>query len=262
MTPEDIKRLNMLARRLAESLNKERTSNGQHRRANKTSQGGSPDPADSGTGGTKAQGASQGAEDDPQDASQGASLSGYYYIQNYIQSAVQSAGNVHAGNVHQIHYSALFGWASDAEMQKRRARGKWAPPWMTGALGVPNNALTWEPHPVQGMISDGVQAGEIHAWRAWHWNGKRLRSIFVDYEWPINGPAIGEPGNGYGIHAFKDSDQAAQEYYYCRNDVLLGTVALWGDIIEFQWGYTAEFAKVLTLPKAPKEVKALYGLKS
>lgn len=159
-------------------------------------------------------------------------------------------------------YSTSWSGADETEMELRKRNGKWAPPWMSGELGKPNDARAWVPRSVKGIKSEGIVAGEIIAWRAWHWNGKRLRSIFVDYEWPIGKPALGQPGKGYGIHAFKSPKRAYQEYWPCINDVLIGQVALWGDVIEFEEGYTAEYARVLTLLDAPELVKQLYEIET
>lgn len=171
--------------------------------------------------------------------------------------------------------TAIYAQQADfVSMEDRRKTNKWAPPWMMGKLGEPNAAKIWQPHQeVFSMRSEGVQAGEIIAWRAWHWNGKRLRSVFVDYEWPIDKPAFGEPGRGYGIHAFKSKKRAIDEYRSCLGDLCIGQVALWGDVVEFEDGYTAECAKVISLDMPQKlasvtgtplqdfdRVKRLYGV--
>lgn len=207
-------------------------------RAGKTSKGGATDKSHSGTGGSETFGANQGAgdaEDSDEGAGEGASIA---YMYNYFWDHI-----------------------SEVDMAERRRRNKWAPPWMPGELGKPNAAVHWCPRfEAAQMESEGIIAGEIIAWRAWHWNGKRLRSIFVDYEWPIDGPAIGQPNRGYGIHAFKTLPRVIAEYHDCLEDVLIGEVALWGDVIEWQGGYTAEFARVVSLKKAPEVVNKLYGI--
>lgn len=153
-------------------------------------------------------------------------------------------------------------------MLERRRRNKWAPPWMSGELGQPNNAKTWTPRKVGHMQSDAVMAGEIIGWRGWHWNGKRLRSIFVDYEWPTNGKhATGEPNRGYGIHAYMDRKRVYIEYQNILEDIFIGEVAMWGDVIVFESGYTAEFGRVVSLEPCHKsqykiidKVKELYAI--
>ena len=134
---------------------------------------------------------------------------------------------------------------------------------MSGELGKPNRAKTWRPRAIPGA-TDGIVAGEIMAWRAWYWDVKRrkLRSIFVDYEWPVDGPATGEPWNGYGIHSFKTKKRVSREYGSIYDMLLVGEVELWGDVVEFEEGYTSEFARPVTLFGNYAEVaKATYGLK-
>lgn len=151
-------------------------------------------------------------------------------------------------------YREVF-YVPEAVMLKRRLSGKWAPPWMQGELGQPNNAKTWTPRlGAAEMASDGVIAGEIIGWRAWHWNGKRLRSIFVDYEWPINGEhAVGEVNRGYGIHAYMDRKRVYVEYQNILKDIFIGQVAMWGDVVVFESGYTAEFGRIVSLESPIKE---------
>lgn len=165
---------------------------------------------------------------------------------------------------------SIMGFLGDFDMpntRKKTPSGKWCPPWMSGELGKPNAATSWLPHTVP-LKSEGVQAGEIVAWRAWYWlpRHKRLRSLFVDYTWPTDNPATGEPWNGYGIHAFKHPDQVWNEYIGCHEDLVMGQVMLWGDVVEYEGGFTAEFAKIASVHTVPKcttkeEVKKLYGVK-
>lgn len=225
-------------------------------RTSTTSQSGPAQQPDHCAGGSGSQGAGQGAQGG---SGQDPGQSGI----TYTGPTIAFSGN---------HY--LWQWDVSGEtMAQRRKNGKWAPPWMSGELGRPNDAREWCPRLSAAKTPvGGVQAGEIIAWRAWHWNGKRLRSIFVDYEWPIHKAAEGQPNRGYGLHAFKEFHRTMWEYDACLEDVLIGEVALWGDVIEFEQGYTAEFGKVLTLVKPAKyhavtdeklaEVRALYGAKA
>lgn len=214
--------------------------NGRNRRASQTGQGSAPKESYSGPGRSGQKGTNQRTIN-PIDANQGAGKRASITT-NYL-------------------YKYFLDIVPEVDMAGRRRRNKWAPPWMSGELGKPNAAVYWCPHfEAAQMESEDIIAGEIIAWRAWYWNGKRLRSIFVDYEWPIDGPAIGQPNRGYGIHAFKTLPRVLAEYHNCIDDVLIGEVALWGDVIEFQGGYTAEFARVISLKKAPKVVNKLYGI--
>lgn len=242
-------------------------------RANQASQGSATQQPDSCAGGAGSQSAGQGTQDPNQYTFQGASLGDFYGaslddLYSYTSSGTWNFPIALPSN----YFTQDLITVSEAAMERRRANGKWAPPWMGGDLSIPNDARTWKPRKVNGIKSDGLIAGEIMAWRAWHWNGKRLRSIFVDYEWPTHKPALGEPGNGYGLHAFKEFHRTLSEYEQCLEDILCGQVALWGDVIEFNQGYTAEFGKVVSLIKpVPRhhrvtdeklaEIRALYQVK-
>lgn len=126
--------------------------------------------------------------------------------------------------------------------------GKWVPPGRA-YLSKPNDLYPFHNsvHPeVREMTSATIVAGEILAYRAWYWdaNTKKLRSIFIDYEWPPDEPAIGEPGVGFGLHGFKCQIAAKVEYYCIAKNLVFGEALFWGDVIEFEKGYTAEFGKV------------------
>ena len=100
------------------------------------------------------------------------------------------------------------------------------------------------------LAHDGIRVGEIIAWRTWltRPNSLHLSSVSVCYEWPILGPAKGNVRR-FGIHAFKDRDQAVSywlaHWYYIPT--VLGMVKLWGEIVECEWGYRAQFARVKSL---------------
>lgn len=235
----------------------ERTNNGRNRRTSKKGQGSAVDEPNSCAGGAGSQNSYQGT------------------LQN-------SLSHTHSGasqrtrieelmlRQQQMQYMQYVVWSADplfAGTGTCPRTGKWCPPYMAGELGVPNRAKQWIPHQIGDIQSEGVQAGEIVAWRAWYWDAKRkrLRSIFVDYEWPINGdPAVGEPGRGYGIHAFKTQGQVISEYRQCLQDLFIGKVALWGDVIEYEGGYCAEFAKPYHIVKMysniPEAMRSLYSL--
>ena len=119
----------------------------------------------------------------------------------------------------------------------------------------------------------GIRAGEIIAYRAWgiiqegEYKGL-LGSMVVPYVWLPK--AINKSGGipnaalartkdysstwcsdtleDDGFYAFKNIDKAASEYSPgpC---VVLGRVALWGNVIEFTEGYRAEYAKVLCIDR-------------
>lgn len=96
---------------------------------------------------------------------------------------------------------------------------------------------------------DGIKLGEIIAFRGWRVTAQGfLRSMSADVIW---GP--GEPMEGKteskrehnGVYAYKTARDFLKEH---ATDLdVYGKVALWGDIIEHELGYRAQFAKVVSL---------------
>lgn len=107
-----------------------------------------------------------------------------------------------------------------------------------------------------------TQFGEIIAYRLWivHPSGLLQSVAMTQVIWipgePMEGKIINEyaAGQGQGIHAFKNKDDAAKEIFTVRtwdtnvsNPEMIfavGTVKLWGDVIEHERGYRATRASV------------------
>ena len=124
-----------------------------------------------------------------------------------------------------------------------------------------------------GSLSSGIRAGEIIAYRAWgiiqegEYKGY-LGSMVVPYLWLPNAinksggrpnPALAntkdyttmwcsETLESDGFYAFKTIEKAGKEYSE-GDAVVLGKVALWGNVIEFTEGYRAEYAKIISIDK-------------
>lgn len=109
----------------------------------------------------------------------------------------------------------------------------------------------------------GIRAGEIIGYRAWHLVNGILRSVFVDFSW--NPEGVGQAQydcydywptksknriplerHGVGYHAFKSLKEVKDTYNYPKdgNPVVLGQVAMWGDVLEHERGWKSEYAKV------------------
>lgn len=99
------------------------------------------------------------------------------------------------------------------------------------------------------LKTEGFKLGEIIAFRGWKvTDAGFLRSMSADVIW---GP--GEPMEGKtkstaehnGVYAYK----TARDFLKSHGSDLdvYGKVALWGDIIEHELGYRAQFAKVISL---------------
>jgi len=83
--------------------------------------------------------------------------------------------------------------------------------------------------------------GEIIAWRAWKVDGGRLTSPYQDTPWqPGEIMEGGDPFKDHGFYAHKRVEHLfAQER---ENWQVVGTVKLWGNVVEHTEGYRAEFA--------------------
>lgn len=137
----------------------------------------------------------------------------------------------------------------------------------TGLYDAPEHA----PNPP--LRRDAVIAGEIVGYRCWRIKNNLLRSVYQSDIWRPNqileGRELGD-WDHRGIHAWKDS--GSEEYHnYIRSylnpaedhftrmiifgrdnpttkpAILTGTVFLWGDVVEHERGYRAEFARVRSL---------------
>lgn len=128
--------------------------------------------------------------------------------------------------------------------------------------------------PARPIEHAGVRAGEIIAHRGWRYDDGRLLSIYAKHhEWLPGVPSTGDVRHEYGVHAFKSVD-LVKSYVIgtALSDVfsddsliydalkmrwrqpagprpslptfIIGTVALWGEVVEHERGYRAEFAKV------------------
>ena len=86
--------------------------------------------------------------------------------------------------------------------------------------------------------------GELVGWRAWKFENGQLKSPYRDQLWKPNATikADSKPSESRGgIYAHKTRDRLEQQ----ESDwTLIGTVLLWGDVVEHEHGYRGEFAKL------------------
>ena len=154
---------------------------------------------------------------------------------------------------------------SGATRQSRRADPR-ANPLISG---WPNFTLiAWDlAEPEPPIENAGIRAGEIEAFRAWRLWGARLTSIYVDAaQWLPGVPMTGDVDRQLGVHAFKHSlhlerylqIKMIEDFYRgCfwmqpartppPSVFVLGTVALWGQVVEHERGYRAQFARIKSL---------------
>ena len=141
---------------------------------------------------------------------------------------------------------------------------------------------TWRGIPVYGLDiaeeapepplrREGIIAGEIIGHRCWRIEDGLLRSVYQQDVWkpkvPLEGRELGD-WDSRGIHAWKEV--GGHFFDYIRNylntasdrymnlilygayrkekpAMVTGTVYLWGDVVEHERGYRAEFARVRSL---------------
>ncbi len=104
---------------------------------------------------------------------------------------------------------------------------------------------------------DGIRVGEIIAYRAWrviepswmHKSDNLLHSVFMkDYVWHPGRPASGDVRR-HGIYSLRNVIRSRQDYGYpnAGGPLLLGSVKIWGEIVEHEAGYRSEFARIISL---------------
>lgn len=110
-----------------------------------------------------------------------------------------------------------------------------------------------------------MKVGEILAYRCWKLIGNQLRSVYMHDDWNPGQIMIGRGIDDWserGIHAWKDLNSKkfndyVRGYLSVENDpwriscershstiIVTGTVLLWGDVVEHEHGYRAEYAKI------------------
>ena len=102
-----------------------------------------------------------------------------------------------------------------------------------------------------------IRAGEIIGWRIWKLPGGLLQSVIVPYTWHpgvfdrsrSRWPRCYEYNIGY--HAFRDKEQAerAAWEYIDWWPMVIGSVAMWGEVIEHEYGWRSEYAAVRSIVK-------------
>lgn len=103
----------------------------------------------------------------------------------------------------------------------------------------------------------GLKVGEITAWRMWRETKGYLESYSAGKLWAPEEPMTGKPQqNGHeGIWAFKEKKRALAKMIETSNGVY-GSVKLWGEIIEYEDGYKAQYARIASLDGINKDVNA------
>jgi hypothetical protein len=119
-----------------------------------------------------------------------------------------------------------------------------------------------------------IRAGEIIGWRFWKLCNGLLYSVFASYTWR---PGVFERSsskqiefrnvgyykfgdyNNLGYHAFRDKEQAKREAFFhaCWSPCVIGSVAMWGEVIEHQHGWRSEYAAVQSITEITGDISFL-----
>jgi hypothetical protein len=102
-----------------------------------------------------------------------------------------------------------------------------------------------------------IGTGEIIGWRFWGLSNGLLRSVFVSRLWRpgVLERAICKDTGPYnlGYHAFKEREQAEREASTHWPSTVIGSVAMWGEIIEHEQGWRSESAAVRSITEITGE---------
>lgn len=134
---------------------------------------------------------------------------------------------------------------AQAQMQYQQMLGVSQTPTRSIPIGGPSR-----PHEPTSLRSEGVRAGEIIAWRAWNIADGLLVSVTASCKWKPDETLTGDAAGGYGIHAYKAPHGPLLDSYVEKDSQtkwVIGEVALWGDIIEHEEGYRAQYGRVHSL---------------
>jgi hypothetical protein len=95
-----------------------------------------------------------------------------------------------------------------------------------------------------------IRAGEIIGWRFWKLCNGLLYSVFASYTWR---PGVFERS------AFRDKEQArgAAFLHACWSPRVIGSVAMWGEVVEHQHGWRSEYAAVQSITEITGDISLL-----
>ncbi len=128
-------------------------------------------------------------------------------------------------------------------------------------------------------LNPSIETNPIVGYRHWLCHDGRLYGNYTGLLWPRRAPLwVSEPHEmgDVGVYAYSDDWRALNKWSFLRKQLretgstaqaVCGSVSLWGDVVEHEWGYRAEFAypKELWVPPemGPIEVRLLehgYGV--
>jgi hypothetical protein len=108
-----------------------------------------------------------------------------------------------------------------------------------------------------------IRAGEIIGWRVWKLRNGLLHSVIIPHTWRpgVFERSSSQKGGGYynynpGYHAFRHKEQAERDAPMLAFNSLaaIGSVALWGEVIEHEHGWRSEYAAVRSIIKITGDI--------
>lgn len=232
------------------------------------------------------------------DAKSGGSWGGYTFIDPSITISRKPAGGPGQG------FGAGIGIISK-QIADDIAKAFSVPASMISGRSPVFMGVDWATEDKPPLKREGIIAGEIIGYRCWRVDRGLLRSVYQKDVWhpnrPLEGRELGD-WDSRGIHAWKDRGSKHYHDYvrgYLNRDsdpftryflfgggsdsetgvdrpaMITGTVFLWGDVVEHERGWRAEYARVRSLDwlypdelmmgreqQALDDLRAKYGVKA
>lgn len=125
----------------------------------------------------------------------------------------------------------------------------------TGLIGYNGNFAVPQIAPCESLPRADPIVGELVGWRVWFICEGYLRSFSAGYIWLPDEPMTGVPSDygDAGVWAFKNKTAAFAKATNRGVTTVAGSVYMWGEVIEHEDGWRAEFAAV-------RSVDAIFGL--
>lgn len=131
--------------------------------------------------------------------------------------------------------------------------------------------LYWIEESGSPIPNGGIVAGEIIGHRCWRLHGRTttLLSMAVDCLWLPSKVVEGNVEHYLGVHAFK-SKMDAMRYgkQHSSSTIVFGTIKMWGDVVEHERGWRAQYARIHSIDDSTRErsilpkLREIYGVNS
>lgn len=118
-----------------------------------------------------------------------------------------------------------------------------------GGMGLGGLPPNYVPPNLDPLEKAGTAFGEFVGWRMWQLRDGYLQSYTASYVWVPGIATEGKPGDhdGGGLWAFKDPAKALHKLLENGVPSAMGSVWMYGDIVEHSDGYRAQYAMVRSI---------------